>query len=647
MLTRRGFWLAGCALAILAPSVMFGAENAVLLAASVLLWFAYQWARFAVEARFLLGGLRLQRTVGGRACDRASLIVERPADVLVRLISPLDYELGLLKVQDRIPANLYAEGEIGKIASCRASEPIQLEYTVQALAPGIVRFEGLRIELLGRHGFFRCRRFLRDPQEIPVLPPVALEADATPQVKRRNVIPTQGIHRHKRPGSGTELLDLRDYIPGDPPKCIAWKVSARRDRLITKEYESEVPVRCTLFFDASDSMKVGPAEHAPAVQASRIAASLVNQLIAHRDPVGLCIFDANGSQVLAPAANARQLTRLRRWLAEAVAKPTSVQPCSPREPFDAAYRFADDVYPELMEASGRWRGAWWKWRAPTGYRWPIYSTVALGVAGLALVGVIAPPNRFWQVGVPAVLFFGIGLFGVLMLSQKLAGRGANLVSPSYLRRKRLATVLAALEGGDAGDAAMLLADDQLLAEKCQQFCNRSRVPVRLPLYSPAGDYLWKQPEKLDVLTRRLLNAASRGKDNELFVLCVDLLEIVDEAKRLFAAIKVVKARRHQVIVLCPWPAGMPFPDSPEWLRETDRTLDPDHSRFRDPQTTLYVHEFARFRAAYEHLKEQLKRAHVPLICTTPEDSVRQVLDRVERLRSGRAAVTGGTHPRPR
>ena len=40
-------------------------------------------------------------------------------------------------------------------------------------------------------------------------------------------------------------------MPGDPPRTIAWKVSARRDRLITKEFESEVPVRCTLFLDTS------------------------------------------------------------------------------------------------------------------------------------------------------------------------------------------------------------------------------------------------------------------------------------------------------------------------------------------------------------------------------------------------------------
>ncbi len=36
--------------------------------------------------------------------------------------------------------------------------------------------------------------------------------------KRDNQLPPPGIHRLRRPGSASELLDLRDYLPGDPPK---------------------------------------------------------------------------------------------------------------------------------------------------------------------------------------------------------------------------------------------------------------------------------------------------------------------------------------------------------------------------------------------------------------------------------------------
>src|SRR5205807_372769 len=87
--------------------------------------------------------------------------------------------------------------------------------------------------------------------------PALVDAEGkTATSKRHNLLPPPGINRLLRPGTGSELMDLRDYLPGDPPRTIAWKVSARRDRLITKEFESEVPVRCTLFLDTSNSVRV-------------------------------------------------------------------------------------------------------------------------------------------------------------------------------------------------------------------------------------------------------------------------------------------------------------------------------------------------------------------------------------------------------
>src|SRR6185436_17567374 len=107
-------------------------------------------------------------------------------------------------------------------------------------------------------GFFTQTAFVRQVETFRVLPALAEEPGTLPLKKNHNLLPLLGTHRHLRPGSGSELLDLRDYLPGDPPKMIAWKASARRDRLMTKEFESEVPVRCTLFVDVSSSVRVGP-----------------------------------------------------------------------------------------------------------------------------------------------------------------------------------------------------------------------------------------------------------------------------------------------------------------------------------------------------------------------------------------------------
>src|SRR5205807_7342783 len=114
--------------------------------------------------------------------------------------------------------------------------------------------------------------------------PALVDAEGkTATSKRHNLLPPPGINRLLRPGTGSELLDLRDYLPGDPPKTIAWKVSARRDRLITKDFESEVPVRCTLFLDTSNSVRLGPPGKNALARLVEIAATVAQAAAGTRD----------------------------------------------------------------------------------------------------------------------------------------------------------------------------------------------------------------------------------------------------------------------------------------------------------------------------------------------------------------------------
>src|SRR5262249_35590263 len=148
----------------------------------------------------------------------------------------------------------YVEGDDAKDGPLTADQPLEFRYRVRCPAVGRARFEGVRLRLSDLHGFFYHYAFVRGVQVYRILPVLTDDRGKAVSTKRHNLLPPPGIHRLRRPGSGSELLDLRDYMPGDPPKTIAWKVSARRDKLITKEFESEVPLRCTLFVDASDSV---------------------------------------------------------------------------------------------------------------------------------------------------------------------------------------------------------------------------------------------------------------------------------------------------------------------------------------------------------------------------------------------------------
>src|SRR5262249_11697249 len=126
-------------------------------------------------------------------------------------------------------------------------------------------------------------------------------------------------------------------------------------------------------------------------------------------------------------------------------------------------------------------------------------------------------------------------------------------------RKRLAALLSARYGLAPGGLAALMEQDGPFSLAVQRFLAEHQVPYELPLYDARGRYLFAAPAKVGVLAEALLRAVGKGHDNELFVLLADLLELDDRLAPLLSAVKVAAARHHQVMVLCPWPPGVPVP----------------------------------------------------------------------------------------
>ena len=145
-----------------------------------------------------------------------------------------------------------------------------------------------------------------------VMPGLVVDSKTRSLRKVGNRIPAHGIHRYVKAGSGSDLLNLRNYQIGDPPKQIAWKITARRDQLTTKDYESEVPIRSTIFIDHSGSVRLGWPGATPLEESVQIASTLIRRLMDHHDPVGLCLLDGEKSMLIPPAPGRRQETRLLR-----------------------------------------------------------------------------------------------------------------------------------------------------------------------------------------------------------------------------------------------------------------------------------------------------------------------------------------------
>lgn len=60
-----------------------------------------------------------------------------------------------------------------------------------------------------------------------------------------------GIRAHRQIGQGRDCEKLRDYAPGDSMSDIHWRVTAKRSRLVTKEYQLERTQEIYVVIDAS------------------------------------------------------------------------------------------------------------------------------------------------------------------------------------------------------------------------------------------------------------------------------------------------------------------------------------------------------------------------------------------------------------
>ena len=287
MLTRRGLWLmiviAFVSFVGIVATAWWSATLPV-VGLTLLAWFSWEWLSFVYRIRRSAGNWLVERTIIQSDRHVSTLWVGTSTHMALSITLNADIDIPFVMVEDRLPEQFNPSKQRAEQSfHLMPKEPIVLCYNFTPPEPGILRFEGVNMRISDRSGLFYQRLFLRFPMELLVLPPLYVKEGHQGADKRINTLPPPGVHRLRRPGNGTELLDLREYRPGDPPKMIAWKSSARRDVLITKEYESDIPVRLMLFLDASESVRSTNPKTAILPRLATIASAIVQASALNRD----------------------------------------------------------------------------------------------------------------------------------------------------------------------------------------------------------------------------------------------------------------------------------------------------------------------------------------------------------------------------
>lgn len=124
----------------------------------------------------------------------------------------------------------------------------------------------------------------------------------------------QGMHRSPYHGFSVEFAEYRQYIPGDAPRYVDWKVYAKTDRYYVKVFEEETNLKGILLLDKSASMGFAGKGMSKLRWGSLLAAALSFLMIKQQDAAGLVVFD-DAIRELIPARSVRgQMVQLLKTL---------------------------------------------------------------------------------------------------------------------------------------------------------------------------------------------------------------------------------------------------------------------------------------------------------------------------------------------
>ena len=181
---------------------------------------------------------------------------------------------------------------------------IKFSYILEPKVRGEYPLGPLSLVVKDRLGFNSVERIVPDSvSDILVYPPYEDIKRIEILGSKRSLSQNYGLQRSKQKGLGSEFYGMRKYVFGDQYRLIDWKASARTQKLIVKEFESERDVSVMILVDSSNSMAGGAIENTKFEYAIRACMLLTKVALSRKDNVGVYTFsDKKNFKFLKPGS---------------------------------------------------------------------------------------------------------------------------------------------------------------------------------------------------------------------------------------------------------------------------------------------------------------------------------------------------------
>jgi uncharacterized protein (DUF58 family) len=223
-------------------------------------------------------------------------------------------DLDEVTISDLVPPGLQVTGPSKLTISLPGGSTHTFTYKVRG-PRGAYRFRGASVVAHDHLGLFRRR------QHYPLLTKLAVLPNM-PELRRVLIRPLRtrgyaGPIPSRQGGSGTDFFGVRAYNPGDPPRWINWRLSARHPHdLFTNEFEQERIADVGLILDARERTNVDVDGESLFEHAVEATAALAGTFLDDGNRVGLLIY-GRGVERTFPGYGKHQRQRILRALSQA------------------------------------------------------------------------------------------------------------------------------------------------------------------------------------------------------------------------------------------------------------------------------------------------------------------------------------------
>jgi uncharacterized protein (DUF58 family) len=224
-----------------------------------------------------------------------------------------------LEVAPIAPQFFDVEGHIERLM-VRAGERATLERRVSSSRLGAYEWPALRTRTAGPLGLAWW------PREVPCTGRIQVVPDLFRTLAEVKSVAAIGSQAGVDIGAGAEVLRLRDYRAGDPPRIVDWKATVRADRLISREFSQDNGLQIVIVVDAGRSSALRSGALDRFGHYVNIAARLAQFAAEREDLVGLVVYADRPLAAMAPARGTSAVARLRALLAASRVERTESNP---------------------------------------------------------------------------------------------------------------------------------------------------------------------------------------------------------------------------------------------------------------------------------------------------------------------------------